>query len=113
MNSQRRFDESNPPWAIVEQVLSYFVRNPRAADTLEGVARWRLLQDQVSRTCQETEVALQWLVDQGQVETVPTGSSSHIVQLMPTDRFADAARFSIRSTREAEKKDLLADNKSG
>ena len=103
VTSQKRFDESNPSWAIVDLVLGYFVRNPRAADTLEGVARWRLLEDQVSRTLQETDVALQWLVDQGFLEIVSTGSSGHIFRLN-ADRCADAARFLAEEREKRERK---------
>jgi len=46
-------------------VLRYFVRNPQAADTLEGIARWRLLEEAVQRTTEETGEALAWLVAAG------------------------------------------------
>ena len=36
-----------PEPAKARAVLSYFFRHRRAADTLEGVVRWRLLEEQV------------------------------------------------------------------
>jgi len=68
--------------AVVKQVLSYFVRNQQAADTIEGVARWRLLQEQIHRSVRETEVALDWLVKKGFLEqTLPGGSRNPIFRL--------------------------------
>jgi hypothetical protein len=49
--------------AVVKEVLSYFVRNPYAADSLEGITRWRLLDEVVRRRLEETERALEWLVE--------------------------------------------------
>ncbi len=48
-----------------KEVLSYFVRNPRAADSLEGVVRWRLLDEKIRQGVEETRRALAWLVSQG------------------------------------------------
>jgi hypothetical protein len=47
------------------EILSYFVRNPKAADTLEGIARWRLVDEVIHRKLQETRSALAWLVESG------------------------------------------------
>lgn len=46
-------------------VLRYFLRNPQAADSLEGVAKWRLAEEQVHQTVQMTSRALQMLVGKG------------------------------------------------
>jgi hypothetical protein len=48
-----------------KQILDYFVRNPGAADNLEGIARWRLLETMVQRSLAETERAIRWLVAEG------------------------------------------------
>jgi hypothetical protein len=50
---------SNP---AVTEILSYFLRNPNAADDLEGIARWRLLNEMVHRKVEETDLALKSLV---------------------------------------------------
>jgi len=47
------------------EILSYFMRNPQAADTLEGMVRWRLLSEVVHRKVDETRAALEWLVERG------------------------------------------------
>jgi hypothetical protein len=56
-------ENSIPP--VVTEVLSYFMRNPQAADNLEGIARWRLLNEVIRRKIDETRVALAWLVEHG------------------------------------------------
>ena len=50
---------------VAKEVLEYFLRNPQAADTLEGVARWRLMEEQVHRSVAEVNQALGWLVSEG------------------------------------------------
>ena len=50
------------PSQVAREILSYFMRNPQAADNLEGVARWRLLDELVGRNIGETRSAIDWLV---------------------------------------------------
>ena len=50
---------------VARDVLRYFVRNPEAADTVEGVARWRLLDEKIYRSLQQVARAMAWLVAQG------------------------------------------------
>jgi hypothetical protein len=57
---------------LAKDVLNYFLRNPEAADDLEGVARWRLLEEAVHRRVDETRQALAWLVDEGFLIETPT-----------------------------------------
>jgi hypothetical protein len=54
-----------PEAKVSKEILSYFLRNPHAADDLEGVARWRLLNETIDRSVEETRTALEWLVKQG------------------------------------------------
>lgn len=77
---------------LVKQVLSYFVRNPNAADSLEGITRWRLLEEQIHRSLQETQVALSWLVEQGFLDEVKPAGATPIFRLNP-ERRADAVSF--------------------
>jgi hypothetical protein len=41
------------------------MRNPEAADTYEGIVRWRLLEQAIHDTTEKTEQALSWLVSRG------------------------------------------------
>lgn len=77
---------------MVKQVLNYFVRNPNAADNLQGITRWRLLEEQIHRSLQETQVALTWLVEQGFLDEVKTPGAPPIFRLHP-ERRADAISF--------------------
>jgi hypothetical protein len=76
--------------ATVHDILGYFVRSPQAADTLEGIARWRLLDAYITRKVEETQCALDWLVAEGYLLETRTAGAGLIYSLNP-DR-ADAAR---------------------
>ena len=65
----------------MKQILKYFVRNPQAADSLEGVARWRLLEEQVHHSLGQTESALKWLVSQGYLEEIQISGAARIFRL--------------------------------
>ncbi len=56
------------------EILAYFLRNPAASDSLEGIARWRLLEQAIHRTVTETEGALSWLVQEGYLIEMPRQS---------------------------------------
>lgn len=46
----------------MKDILSYFLRNPGAADDLEGIARWRIAHELMRRRVEETHLALEALV---------------------------------------------------
>ena len=58
---------------VEKSILRYFVRNPCAADSAEGVARWRLLHERIDHSVEQTREALRILVSKGYVleETSP------------------------------------------
>jgi len=49
---------------VAKQILRYFERNPEAADTLEGVARWRLLEELILSRLETVSRAVTWLVSE-------------------------------------------------
>lgn len=51
--------------AAARDILRYFLRNAGAADDTEGIARWRLLDEDVRRNVAEVQDALSWLVRAG------------------------------------------------
>jgi hypothetical protein len=55
------------------EILRYFVRHPHAADSVEGIVRWRLMQETIAQRLQEVDSALDWLLRNGFVirETMP------------------------------------------
>jgi len=55
--------DQSPPVGATD-ILRYFLRHPEAADSIYGIARWRLLEEAVHRSVESTATALRWLVDQ-------------------------------------------------
>jgi hypothetical protein len=51
--------------AFARDVLRYFLRHPKAVDSLDGVVKWRLTEEKVYQTVRATQRALQLLVAQG------------------------------------------------
>jgi hypothetical protein len=74
------------------EVLEYFFRNPQAADTLEGVTRWRLLRETVHRHVEETAEAFEWLVAEGFLNETLTTYSKPIYSFN-TEATAKAEHF--------------------
>ena len=50
---------------VAKQILRYFSRNPEATDTLEGVARWRLLDETIQSNLETVMRVMAWLVSEG------------------------------------------------
>jgi hypothetical protein len=71
---------------VARDVVRYFVRNPDAADTVEGVARWRLLDEKIYRNVEQVTRALAWLVEHGLLVEVPLPSSRTAFRLNATAR---------------------------
>lgn len=80
-----------PPTGTTD-ILRYFLRHPEAADSLYGVARWRLLEEAVQRSVETTERALRWLVDHGFLLERPSHVAEPTFQLNP-EKSAEAERF--------------------
>ena len=75
-----------------KDILTYFLRNPQAADSVEGVARWRLLGGRIHHSLEETKKALGWLVAKGLLLEISTAGSGPIIRLNVEKR-AEAERF--------------------
>lgn len=50
---------------IARDILNYLLHHPAAADSFEGIARWRVLEEIARRSVASTEDAMQWLVAKG------------------------------------------------
>ena len=62
---------------IAKQILGFFLQNPDVVDSFGGIARWRLLEDEVNRSLANTEAALNWLIQNGfLIEEKIAGSQS-------------------------------------
>jgi hypothetical protein len=67
----------------VRRVVAFFIRNPSVADTFEGIARWRLLEQTVIETVETTRSALRWLVAEGILEELPQPAGMSLFRLRP------------------------------
>lgn len=67
--------EKNDASPIEQQILDYLAANPKARDTLRGVAEWWLLRQDVVRSLGDVKAALDNLVAEGKLvcETTPDG----------------------------------------
>ena len=76
-------DDAGRAAEIVKQIMSYFLRNPTATDSLEGIAHWRLLEEAIHRNVFATEEALQWLVKEGYLLKIDRPRSRRLFRLNP------------------------------
>ena len=81
--------EKKDEFDMAKQVLAYFVRNPGAADSAEGVARWRIMDERIRSSVQQTFAVLRWLVAEGYLDEISTRGAGSIFRLN-TDRIDDA-----------------------
>jgi len=84
-------------------ILQYFVRHPEAADSFEGIVTFRLLEATIQRNLDEVRDALEWLVDRGFLDAVPTRASS--TQPSPANMI-----FSLNRSRQREAERFLRDD---
>jgi hypothetical protein len=88
---------------IVVDILNYFLRNPAAVDSFDGIARWRVMEEIARRSLGDTEDALRWLITGGylQEEQVLGGKA---VYRLDHDHREEASRLvseALRSNRES------------
>lgn len=89
---------------MARQVLSYFVRHPQAIDNLEGIVRWRLLQEKIYSTLQDTESALTWLVKEGYLREEANPGGDPLYRLNTAQAESALAFLASEDTAEADKK---------
>jgi len=82
--------DGNPAsMAVAKQILSYFLRNPEVADSLTELARWRLMEEQIRLSVENTQAALNWLVAEGYVQRETRVGTESLFRLNPA-RLEDA-----------------------
>jgi hypothetical protein len=72
--------------AVAMQILSYFLRNPEVADSLTELARWRLMEEQIRLSVENTQTALNWLVAEGYVQREARVGTESLFRLNPARR---------------------------
>jgi hypothetical protein len=75
-----------------KKILRYFLRNQGAADTYEGIVRWRLREESIHQTTKETQHALAWLVVSGFLCEQRISRGPPLFRLNP-DKRAEAREF--------------------
>lgn len=73
-----------------QDILAYLARRPRSRDTLEGIAEWWLLEQQIVRRTSEVREALAELVAEGWV-VERGGRSARIRYSVNPDRLGEIA----------------------
>lgn len=76
---------------VMRDILGYFVRHPQAADTLDGIVRFRVMEELLHRGVPETEAALERLVSCGLLRCDSAPGTGAIYRL-GDQRLADARR---------------------
>jgi hypothetical protein len=76
-------DAKRPDAERTCEVLSFFLRNPQISDSVEGIARWRLLDEAIFRGIRETEAILDELVGLGYLEEVTAVGVPRMFRLRP------------------------------
>jgi hypothetical protein len=74
------------------RILNYFMRNREAADTYEGIVRWRLREESIHQITEETEQALGWLVSRGYLREEQRATGPSVFRLDPSKQ-AEAQAF--------------------
>lgn len=64
-------------------MLRYFIQHPYAADDLEGITRWRLVEQVIRQRIEETRRALAWLVEHGYLQRSSGGGPAPVFSLNP------------------------------
>lgn len=77
---------------IAKEILDYFLRNANAADDLEGIVRFRLLEQAIFRCVTEVSEALEWLVATGLLKKAAASSSRTLFSLNESMR-GEAEQF--------------------
>jgi len=77
---------------LEKMILRYFIRNHRAADTYEGIVRWRLREEAIHQITEETQAALGRLVDRGFLREERIAPGPSLFRLNP-EKQAEAQAF--------------------
>jgi hypothetical protein len=91
------------PSKTARETLAYFIRNPAALDSLEGIARWRLLEQTIHKNLVDTQKAVDWLVKCGYVVEEGRPSTPRMFRLNP-DKLHEAELLLKRPRRAASGK---------
>jgi len=84
---------------LAAQILTHMLRNPQVVDSLEGLTRFRLLEQRIQQGVAETTEALRWLVKTGLVLEESTSEGHRVYRVNPA-RINEAVKFGRELRRE-------------
>jgi hypothetical protein len=86
---------------MASEILSYLTRNPRAQDTLSGIADWWLASELAEDSCAQVEEAVERLRAEGLL-TVVEGADGRVRYGLAPGRVAAALRWLAEHRSEEE-----------
>lgn len=104
---------TRPEGAVEKEILRYFLRNPSGADTLEGIAHWRLFDEGLYRSIEETNRAVNALVSQGFLIKDPSLMFTGCVFRLDLNKKNQAEQFLKRSKRASVRAGQLGESEIG
>jgi hypothetical protein len=87
------------PTRRAREILKHYLENPHTADTLEGIATWRLIEDIVRARVREIDEALEWLVSQGYLKRSASRGAAPPLYTLNDERRAEGQRLIARPRR--------------
>jgi len=72
-------------------ILKFFLQAPEQVESFVGIARWRLLEEEVKCSVKRTEEGLQWLVTKGFL--LPATVGSRPVYKLNPEKLEEAKRL--------------------
>ena len=84
--------DTDPVHGVIREVMHYFLQHPTSADTLEGIARWRLFEQRARDVVTETDAALALLVERNILEEICTRGVPPLYRLNP-EKIDEARRL--------------------
>jgi hypothetical protein len=73
-------------------ILSFYLTNPGAVETIDGIVEWRLMEEIIRRRVADTHQALRWLVERGFLTRRERSGGDPLYHL-PAEKRAEAERF--------------------
>ncbi len=74
-SSSQDTEEQRLEQELAEAILRYLADHPQATDTLEGIAEWWLLRQQIRVAVERVAKALRRLIAEGYLEAIGTGAN--------------------------------------
>ncbi len=81
--SSQDAEEHRQELKLAEAILEYLAEHPQATDTLEGIAKWWFLRQQIRVEVERVAKALDRLIATGYLESIGSGEKCHYRRKAP------------------------------